>query len=105
MTRRWFRLVLAIVTLVSALEPLVEIFDWWDKTPGPWDDSELRITLLFIGIGIALSLALLQRLATEACFRLGLFGFLPFQRRSGLCSAALKPVACTCSPPLSPLRI
>lgn len=61
MSSRVFQLVAGLVLILAALTPLMECFDHWDKHPGPANDTEIRLTAWFVGVGVVLTLAELLR--------------------------------------------
>lgn len=52
---------MAVVLILSALTPLAECFDRWDKNPGPANDTEIHLTAWFVGVGVVLTMAKLVR--------------------------------------------
>lgn len=101
-----FQLVAGLVLVLAALTPLVECFDRWDtKTTVPANDTELRLTVFFTGVGAALTLAqLLPYIPPLLIARM--------RRWHGARSAVTslrypdeQNPSPTASPPLTPLRI
>ena len=54
---RVFRILTIVLALITALYPLVEIFDRWDTSPLPSNDTELCVTCLLAGLGLIILLA------------------------------------------------
>lgn len=61
MSGRSFQIVAAVVLILAALTPLFECFDHWDRNAGPANDTEIHLTMWFVGAGIGLVLAPLLR--------------------------------------------
>ena len=61
MARRLFQLAASLVLVLATLTPLMELFDHWDKNVVPANDTELRVTALFICAGLVLTVAKLLR--------------------------------------------
>jgi hypothetical protein len=102
-SRRILHLVAAAVLIVATLTPLANCFDTWDKGQPPVNDTELKVTVLFIGAGFILVLPKLVRrfLITAVCLqtaRPSSFGV------ARLCAHWARPEP-SASPPCIPLRI
>lgn len=103
-SHRNFQLVAGLVILLAALTPLMECFDHWDTKPGPGNDTEIRLTAWFVGVGVVLTLA-------ESLRRIAPLTGTPMKRarqvnlRAVLRQRENRAVEPTGSPPLIPLRI
>lgn len=94
----------AILMLIAAIYPLLEIFDRWD-TPGLSNDTELKVYALLFAVCLVL---LLCKLISSGALK---FGFLPWRFLLG--GESVRPVATSYTPPifvvpplsLCPLRI
>lgn len=105
MNRRWFQFVVLGILAVAAITPLLEIFDRWDVVSGPWNDTEMGVTALFLGISIAVTIACLLRLAAICSFCSIVLGiFPPSNNRFLFAELQARTIHCPL-PPLIPLRI
>jgi hypothetical protein len=105
MTRRWFQFVVLCLLAIATITPLLEIFDRWDVIADPWNDTEMGVTALFLGISIAVTIACLVRLTaicSLSCIFLGLLQ--PTENRVFATVSYLQGVHFSLSPPI-PLRI
>lgn len=100
-SKRVVQAVSGLILLLATLAPMAELFDHWDKANGP--DTELRVTIVFVSAGVALTLTHLVRQSgvVDAAVR-------PLQSRVALRyhsrTSAVQTSAPTASPPI-PLRI
>jgi hypothetical protein len=51
---RAYRIFVIVLVLATAVFPLVELFDRWDTSPLPSNDTELCVTCLLAGFGMIL---------------------------------------------------
>ena len=103
-SRRIFQLAGTLILILATLTPLMECFDRWDTNPGPANDSEIRLTAWFVGVGVVLTLAkLLRRLPTLAISRATRSNSIQLPRALHL--PHTQSPGPTGSPPLLPLRI
>lgn len=58
-SKRLLQAVSGLILLLATLAPMAELFDHWDKPSGP--DTELRVTIVFVSAGVALTLTHLVR--------------------------------------------
>lgn len=105
MVRRWFQFLLVGILTVATLTPLLEIFDRWDVLCGPWNDTELGVTALFLGIAISLTIAFLLRVSLVSSLQNIFLGLLPLPARDLFCTEVIGAESCASIPPLIPLRI
>jgi hypothetical protein len=47
-SRRVFQCIAGLILVFATLTPLVNCFDTWDKNQPPVNDTELRVTVLFV---------------------------------------------------------
>lgn len=59
MSKRLLQTVSGLILLLATLAPMAELFDHWDKPNGP--DSEIRVTIVFVSVGVVLTLTHLVR--------------------------------------------
>jgi hypothetical protein len=100
-SRKIFQLAGTAILILATLTPLMECFDRWDNNSGPANDTEIRLTAWFVGIGVVLTLAkILRRIPPLAIHRATInrsFHFQPTAQNE-------RPIP-TASPPLISLRI
>lgn len=60
-SRRIFQCIAGLIFIFAALTPLVNCFDTWDRNQPPVNDTELRLTALFVVAGFVQALPRLVR--------------------------------------------
>lgn len=105
MNRRWFQFVLMAILTIATFTPLLEIFDRWDVLSGPWNDTELGVTALFIGVAISLAIAFLLRLSLVCSLQNVFLGLFQSTDQGARHAQAIEAKPRISLPPLIPLRI
>ena len=104
MSSRLFQFVAAAILFLVTFTPVTEAFDRGDKNPNPATDTEMTVTALFVGVGLALTLAKLLRYLPSAP-QLSKATYPPLCLRLCLQLWQDRAPEFTGSPPLIPLRV
>lgn len=103
-SRRIFQCIAGLIFIFAALTPLVNCFDTWDRNQPPVNDTELRLTALFVVAGFVQALPRLVRKFLILAINLRWISRLLPSTVALSCSDWVSPEP-TASPPLIPLRI
>ena len=104
MSRRVFQCIAGLVLVFATLTPLANCFDTWDRNQPPVNDTELRLTALFVVAGFVQALPRLVRKFLILAINLRWISRLLPSTVALSCSDWVSPEP-TASPPLIPLRI
>jgi hypothetical protein len=103
-SRRIFQCIAGLIFIFAALTPLVNCFDTWDRNQPPVNDTELRVTVLFVVAAFVQALPRLVRKFLILAINLRWISRLLPSTVALSCSDWVSPEP-TASPPLIPLRI
>ena len=104
MSRRVFQCIAGLVLVFATLTPLANCFDTWDRNQPPVNDTELRVTVLFVVAAFVQALPRLVRKFLIFSIDLRWISRLLPSVVALSCSGWVRPEP-TASPPLISLRI